>query len=125
MSNLVHDDGDIAVWWGTWAECAVAVSRLKREKGFDDETEDNARTRLDQLADDWYEVEPTDDLRLLAMIVSRDHHLKAADCLQLAAALRWCEGVTESAGFVSLDSRLRRAAQDEGFVVLPESLEIG
>ncbi|MBA2617305.1 MAG: PIN domain-containing protein, partial [Rubrobacter sp.] len=45
VSNLVHDDSDIAVWWGTWAECAVAVSRLKRENGFDDETEGNARTR--------------------------------------------------------------------------------
>ncbi|MBA2616719.1 MAG: type II toxin-antitoxin system VapC family toxin [Rubrobacter sp.] len=125
VSHLLREDGGVAVWWGTWAECAVAISRLKREKGFGDETEDDARARLDQLADDWYEVEPSEVLRLLAMIVSRDHHLKAADCLQLAAALRWCEGVTESAGFVSLDNRLRRAAQDEGFVVLPESLEIG
>ena len=121
MSNLVRDDGDIAVWWGTWAECAVAVSRLKREKGFDDETEDDARTRLDRLAEGWYEVEPTDGLRLLAMIVSRDHHLKAADCLQLASALRWCEGEAANAGFVCLDNRLQRAAQGEGFRVLPEA----
>lgn len=125
VSNLIRDDGNMAVWWGTWAECAVAISRLKRDRGFDDETEDNARTRLNRLAEDWYEVEPTGDLRLLAMIVSRDHHLKAADCLQLASALRWCEGETASAGFVCLDDRLRKAARDEGFVVLPGSLEVG
>ena len=120
MANLVLDDGRVAVWWGTWAECAVAVSRLKREKGFDDEVEENARARLDRLAEDWYEVEPTNGMRLPAMIVSRDHHLKAADCLQLAAALRWCEGDTAGAAFVCLDDRLRQAALTEGFDVFPE-----
>lgn len=125
VANLVLGDGDISVWWGTWAECAVAISRQKREAGFGDDTEEAARARLDRLAEDWYEVEPTGDLRLLAMIVSRDHHLKAADCLQLASALRWCEGDTTDAGFVSLDEQLRRAAQDEGFDLLPEPPEIG
>ena len=113
----------MGVWWGTWAECAVAVSRLKRERGFRDETEDDARARLDQLAEDWHEIEPSEVLRFLAMIVSRDHHLKAADCLQLAAALRWCGGETGDADFVCLDTRLRQAAQDEGFSVLPKALE--
>ena len=121
--RLLREDGEIGVWWGTWAERAVAVSRLKRERGFGDETEDEARARLDQLAEDWHEIEPSEVLRFLAMIVSRDHHLKAADCLQLAAALRWCEGDTGNAEFVCLDHRLREAARDEGFGVLPEALE--
>ena len=86
--RLLREDGDIGVWWGTGAECAVAASRLKRERGFGDETEDDARARLDQIAENWHEIEPSEVLRFLAMIVSRDHHLKAADCLQLAAALR-------------------------------------
>lgn len=120
VADLLRDDGDIAVWWGTWVECAVAISRLKREKELDDETEDNARARLERLAEDWYEIEPTGDLRLLAMIVSRDHHLKAADCLQLAPVLRWCEGDPGGAGFACLDDQLRRAAREEGFDVPPE-----
>jgi predicted nucleic acid-binding protein len=107
VANLVRDDGDMAVWWGTWVECAAAISRLKREKGFDDETEA------------WYEVEPTSGLRLLTMTVSRDHRLKAADCLQLASALRWCEGDSKGAGFVCLDEQLGRAAREEDFDVLP------
>lgn len=123
VTDLVRDDGDMAVWWGTWAECAVAVSRLKREKRFDDETEENARARLDGLSAAWTEIDPEDDMRLLASLLSKDHPLKTADALQLAAALRWCEGDAVSASFVCLDDRLRRAALDEGFDVLPETLE--
>ena len=123
VADLVRDDGDVAVWWGTWTECAVAVSRLKREKKFDDETEENARARLEGLAADWTEIEPEDDMRLLASLLTKDHPLKTADALQLAAALRWCEGDTMSASFVCLDHRLRRAALDEGFDSLPETLE--
>ena len=123
VANLVREDDDIAVWWGTWAECAVAVSRLKREKNFDGETEENARARLDGLAADWTEIDPEDDIRLLASLLSKDPPLKTADALQLASALRWCEGDTRNKDFVCLDERLRRAARDEGFDVLPETLK--
>ena len=123
VAALTRDDDDITVWWGTWAESAVAVSRLKREQDFDDGTEENARARLDGLAADWTEIDPEDDLRLLASLLSKDHPLNAADALQLAAALRWCEGDTVGAGFVCLDDRLRRAALDERFDILPETQE--
>ena len=102
-------------------ECAVAISRLKRGREVDEESEDAARNRRDRLADGWVEIGPINDLRLLASFVSKDHPLKTADALQLAAALRWCEGDTNGAGFVCLDDRLRLAARDEGFAVLPEA----
>lgn len=120
VTNLLRDDDEMAVWWGTWAECAVAISRLRRESRLGEEAEEEARAVLDLLADDWLEVQPADDLRLLAALLSRGHPLRAADALQLAAALRWCEGDTSGAGFVCLDERLRRAASNEGFDVLPE-----
>lgn len=110
----------MAVWWGTWAECAVTVSRLKRDGELDERSEEETRAALDGLASDWMEIEPVDDMRLLASLVSKDHPLKAADSFQLAAALRWREGETERAGFVCLDRTLRRAARDEGFDVLPK-----
>ncbi|CAA9389212.1 MAG: hypothetical protein AVDCRST_MAG03-476 [uncultured Rubrobacteraceae bacterium] len=110
---------------GTWAECAVAVSRLEREGGLNEETEDDARARFDQPAEDWHAVEPSEVLRLLAGVISRDHPLEAADCLQLAAAIRRCGEDTEGAGFVCLDNRLRLAARDEGLAVLAESPEAG
>jgi hypothetical protein len=52
------------------------------------------------------------------------HALRAADALQLAAALDWCDGNTRGESFVCLDDRLRGAAVLEGFRVLPYSEEV-
>ncbi len=122
-SGLLREDREIVVWWGTWAECAVAISRRVREGVFDEDDEITVRVALSFFADLWTEVEPTDNIRLSAAILSRDYPLKAADALQLAAALRWCEGDTGNRKFVCLDNQLRRAAEQEGFDVLPGSVE--
>ncbi len=87
--------------------------------------EEETRALLDVLAAHWTEVRPEDDLRLLAALLSKDHPLKTADALQLAAALRWCEGNASGTGFVCLDDQLRQAAQGEGFDVLPGPAEEG
>ena len=120
LRELLRGDAGIAVWWGTWVESAVAVSRLKREGRLDDDGEGEARAVLDRLADEWREVEPTNELRILAAILSKWYSLKAADVLQLAAALQWRGEETQDQGFVCLDDRLRSAALAEGFRALPE-----
>ena len=120
VSNLLREDDGVVVWWGTWIECSVAISRLRRERRLDEMGEEEARAALDRMAGNWVERRPNHDTRLLAMLISKYHPLKAADSLQMAAALRWCEGEAHGTGFVCLDSRLRRAARDEGFDVLPE-----
>ena len=56
---------------------------------------------------------------ILSRGAGRDHALKTAGTFQLAAALRCCEGDTDGAGFLCLGDRLRRAASEEGFDVLP------
>ncbi|MGB3635465.1 MAG: type II toxin-antitoxin system VapC family toxin [Rubrobacteraceae bacterium] len=123
-TSLFREDGYTTVWWGTWTECMVAISRLKRETRLTETGEEEARANLDELSVNWVEIEPTGELRLLTMLVSKAYPLKAADCLQLAAALRWCEGNTQEADFVCLDNRLRQAAEDEGFDVLPKGLKL-
>jgi predicted nucleic acid-binding protein len=125
VSRLLSEDDEVVVWWGTWVECAVAISRLSREGRLDEEAEEEARIVLNGLTDNWTEIRPTDELRILAALVSEDYSLKAADALQLASALRWCEGDTRGRRFVCLDDRLRRAASDEGFRVLPSPSEEG
>jgi predicted nucleic acid-binding protein len=125
VSGLLREYSEIAVWWGTWIECAVAISRIRREGSLDEEGQEEARSVLDLIAETWTEIPPTDDIPLLAALVSKQHPLKAADALQLAAALRWCEGDTSGTGFVCLDGRLRRAASWEGFCVLPMPYEEG
>lgn len=120
ITRLLREDTEIAVWWGTWVESAVEVSRLKREGKLDDVGEDEARAVLDRLADEWREVEPTDELRILAAILSKRYALKATDVLQLAAALQCRDGETRDQNFICLDDRLRSAALADGFRILPE-----
>ena len=124
VEESLREDDEIVVWWGTWIECSVAISRLKRENRLDGKGEEEARAALDRLANNWVERRPTDDTRFLAMLVSKYHPLKAADALQIAAALRWCEVNTGGTGFVCLDDRLRKAAQDEEFDVFPDTMEL-
>jgi len=123
MNSLLREDREIVVWWGTWAECTVAISRFVRINTLNENDEATARFMLGLFAIGWTEVKPTNDIRSLTEILSRDHPRKTADLLQLAAALRWCEGDSLNKGFVCLDKQLRRAAESEGFDVLPETLE--
>jgi predicted nucleic acid-binding protein len=67
-------------------------------------------------------VSPTDEVRRRAARLVAVHPLRAADALQLAAALLWCEEQPHNEVFVSLDGRLRDAARNEGFDVRPENL---
>ena len=124
-NSLLREDREIVVWWGTWAECTVAISRFACESTLNENDEASARFAPDLFAITWTEVKPTSDTRLLIEILSRDHPRKTADVSQLAAALRWCEGDPRNKGFVSLDDQLRRSAGSEGFGVPPESLEVG
>jgi predicted nucleic acid-binding protein len=45
------------------------------------------------------------------------HPLSAADALQLAAALEWCEGKPQGNVFLTFDRRLREAAGLAGFTL--------
>jgi hypothetical protein len=59
-------------------------------------------------------VQPGDLVREQALRLLRVHTLRAADALQLAAALEWA-GAPTDADFVTFDDRLREAAVREGF----------
>jgi len=52
------------------------------------------------------------------------HLLRAADSLQLVAALVWANQKGMGHEFVCLDRRLRGAALREGFSVLPREVDI-
>jgi hypothetical protein len=60
-------------------------------------------------------VQPSDALRSRAAQLVDLLDLRAADALQLAAALVWCEGQAQGQVFVSADQRLRDAAIISGF----------
>lgn len=116
---LLEEDGDVVVWWATRVETISALVRRARKDELDATGEEQARLVLGRLADSWSEVQPTSRLRAAAERALTVHALRAADALQLAAALRWCEGEPGGNSFVCLDERLRGAAGREGFRLLP------
>ncbi|MBM5811002.1 MAG: type II toxin-antitoxin system VapC family toxin [Gammaproteobacteria bacterium] len=107
------------VWWGTRVEVAAALSRRARADQRAGQDWQRCHLALSRLAEGWREVLPNELVRDTAMRLLRRHELRAADSLQLAAALVASGDEPGGAEFVTLDERLRRAAGNEGFSLLP------
>lgn len=116
MFRRLRSETALVTWWGTPVECESALARRSRE-GLNPQLIATARVRLTLLRATWTEIQVADEVRNLAMRVLWDHALRAADALQLAAALHAADGTPGRLGFVSLDGRLRTAAAREGFPV--------
>lgn len=105
------------VWWGTAVECASALQRLVREGAMSASDARAAEARLRHLEKHWVEVEPTQTVRAQTERLLRIHPLRAADALQLAAAVVACHHEAITSPFETAALRLADAAQREGFVV--------
>ena len=114
---LLRRDARIVTWWGTPLECASALHRLDRESALDAGRLKDAWDSLRHLAATWIEIEPSERLRRRAWRLLAVHVLRAADALQLAAALVAAEEDPPALDFVSGDHRLSEAAAREGFTV--------
>lgn len=117
MRAIAREDDSMLVWWATPVECVSALGRLEREGNVSDEAVVSAIERLDAFADAWNEVQPVAAVRRTARRLLRVHPLRAADALQLSAAVVACEGNPATLEIVTLDDRLVEAARREGFVV--------
>lgn len=122
VRKLSARDGAVVAWWGTPVECYSALARLRREDALTSGDETQARAVLHALMVAWTEIEPSVLVREQAGRVLLLHPLRAADALQLAAAIVWANGQASGHEFVCLDHRLREAAQREGFTILPKQL---
>lgn len=77
-----------------------------------------AFARLDYLRNRWNEIQPTEEVRERAERLLRIHNLRAADALQLAAALVWCEDRPRGRALIGDDGNLSEAARAEGFTII-------
>ena len=119
LQRVARGDPQLIVWRLTGAEIVSALWRRRRAAKIDAVSAGAAEERLGTLERSWTCV---DDLghvdrrarRLLAL-----HDLRAADALQLGAALVACDEQPSLLPFVTLDHRLGEAARREGFAVLP------
>lgn len=117
MEALLLDDPTMLVWYGTVVEIESALNRRSREGGLLTVDERLARDKLAFLEDTWHEVQASEGVRKRALRLLRVHPLRAADALQLAAALVACGEDPQGFSFLTGDDRLREAAEREGFDV--------
>jgi predicted nucleic acid-binding protein len=117
VTGLLRADPEMVVWWGTVVECHSALQRLVREGELASEDAVESIRVLRALGDSWHEIQPGDDMRQRATRLLAVHSLRAADSLQLSAALTWRPRTDHEAAFVCLDERLSEAARREGFAL--------
>lgn len=118
MRGLIDVDPTIVVWWATRVEIASAIARRERSGSLTAIDADLLLREIDTLGTTWLEVQPVSAIRPLARRLLRTHALRAADALQLAAAVAFVDGQPDTAPFVCLDDRLTEAARREGLVVI-------
>lgn len=117
MLAALESDAVMLVWWATPVEIVSALSRRERDGGISLEGASAAIERLRALERAWQTVLPTDAIRTRAQRLLRVHPLRAADSLQLAAALCIAGAEPASLDFMCLDRRLADAARREGLRV--------
>jgi predicted nucleic acid-binding protein len=121
LTELLVKDKEVVIWWATPLECQSAIYRRHRSSPLPSPTMRALNDRLRAFVEHASTVAPTDEVRRRAARLLAGHPLRAADALQLAAALAWCEEQPHNETFVSLDERLSSAARKEGFDIAPVS----
>lgn len=110
--------GGIVTWSVSAVEIASAIERRTRERSLTHAERAAARTALNELAAAWTEISALGPVRERAMRLVATHALRAADAMQLGAALVAVSDRPAGHEFVCADARLRDAAAREGFRVL-------
>jgi len=118
LREIHSSDPAIATWWGTPVECVSAIARLERDGALTPAGLGSSVARIRHAVASWTEVVPSDDVREQAIRLLRVHQLRAADAVQLAAAIVAAEFQPSTLEFVTLDRNQGVAADKEGFRVI-------
>lgn len=116
-TQLKRSSGVIA-WWAARIECVSALCRREREGDLSPQAFQAAMVRLEVLGQQWQVVSPSQVILSRSERLLRVHPIRAADALQLAAALVATREEPERCSFHVADTRLALAAEKEGFTVL-------
>ena len=118
LLTLYEEDPQLVTWWATPIEIASAVARREREGTITSDEADAALKSAKCLGAAWHEVIPSEMVRRTAERLLRLHNLRAADSLQLSAALIAANHDPTTLEMVCFDNRLTLAARREGFTVI-------
>jgi len=116
--DWLEEDPDVVVWTLTRVELLSALARRLRESPESRRSLQAARRDLLTAWRHWSEVTALENVRRHAERIVQTHPVRAADALQLGAALVTAGGDPGSLEFVTLDRRQGEAAEREGFLVL-------
>ena len=115
--QLKSADG-VTVWWATRVECVSALCRRERESALPSAAFQSAMARLEAIRLQWLVVSPSKVILSRAERLLRIHPLRAADAMQLAAALLAVREEPDGASFHTADTQLAAAAEKENFTIL-------
>jgi uncharacterized protein len=115
LAEALSQKYEIVVWWTAPVEIRSAFARLLRMGLLTSINMVQAQVTLEDLCINWREISPSEQIRDEAERLVDRFPLKAADALQLAAALAWCLGRPHGRGFISGDRQLLDAAKQLGF----------
>jgi predicted nucleic acid-binding protein len=114
-SEALFANYGVTVWWFTQVEIISGLTRLVRMKEIDGTEFIDGKHVAQALAMTWIAIKPSANIESEARALLELYPLSAADALQLAAALEWCEGKPKGQVFLTFDQRLREAAALAGF----------
>jgi uncharacterized protein len=115
----VREDRHVAAWTLTPVEALSAIRRLVRESALAERDAARAEARVEDLTRRLHLVVDVEGTKRVAARLLRTHPLRAADALQLAAAVLWAGNRPDGKILHTFDARLGDAASREGFTVLP------
>ena len=119
VRSLLRADRECSIWWTSRTECLSGLHRRAKAGSWSHEDLTTAKRRIVLFDQSAAVVLPTEEVRSRAERLLGIHTLRAADALQLGAALVAAEEDPAELPFVTLDERLAEAARKEGFPVLP------
>jgi predicted nucleic acid-binding protein len=111
-------DPGVTTWMMTLVEVLSAIARKKRELPGQASLWNRAMLDVRDAVSGWVQISDAIATRRHAERIVMDYPLRAADALQLGAALVAADGDPGSLELITLDRRLAEAARREGFPVL-------
>lgn len=114
----LREDPGVVVWTLSRVELLSALARRRRNEPTAARRLAAARRDVLRAWELWTEIGAVEPVRRHAERLVETHPLRAADALQLAAAIVAAEERPDTIDFVTFDRRQAEAAQREGFQVL-------
>jgi predicted nucleic acid-binding protein len=116
-ARALYKGNGIVVWWATSVEIISGLTRLERMGHIGRDEFLIGKQRAQELGNVWDSLSPAPGIIAQACALLEAYPLRAADALQLAAALENCEGNPAGHVFITADQRLADAARGCGFSV--------